>query len=410
MTDKLEVVRPESVGLCSERLARIDTHLERRYITPQKIAGALTLVARKGEVAHFSALGQMDLERNKPMREDTIFRIYSMTKPITSVALMMLYEHGHFQLDDPVYKYIPEWRNLRVYDLGNHPRWVTTPCERPMTIRDLFSHMSGLTYGFMERTNVDRAYRRLGVGREDSKDLRAMIEALAGLPLEFSPGTRWNYSVSTDVLGYLVEQMSGVPLDEYFRTQIFEPLGMIDTGFTVPPDKIDRFAANYTRGRDKKPRLEDDPATSVYAQPTTFFSGGGGLVSTAADYLQFCRMLLNQGELNGQRLLGRKTIELMTSNHLPDGRDLAELATGAFSETTYEGVGFGLGFSVQLDCARAQIVGSPGEYAWGGAASTAFWIDPSEDLITIFMTQLMPSRTFNFRGQLKSIIYPAIVD
>jgi len=410
MTDKLEVVRPESVGLCSERLARIDTHLERRYITPQKIAGALTLVARKGEVAHFSALGQMDLERNKPMREDTIFRIYSMTKPITSVALMMLYEHGHFQLDDPVYKYIPEWRNLRVYDLGNHPRWVTTPCERPMTIRDLFSHMSGLTYGFMERTNVDRAYRRLGVGREDSKDLRAMIEALAGLPLEFSPGTRWNYSVSTDVLGYLVEQMSGVPLDEYFRTQIFEPLGMIDTGFTVPPDKIDRFAANYTRGRDKKPRLEDDPATSVYAQPTTFFSGGGGLVSTAADYLQFCRMLLNQGELNGQRLLGRKTIELMTSNHLPDGRDLAELATGAFSETTYEGVGFGLGFSVQLDCARAQIVGSPGEYAWGGAASTAFWIDPSEDLITIFMTQLMPSRTFNFRGQLKSIIYPAIID
>jgi len=410
MTDKLEAVRPESVGLCSERLARIDTHLERRYITPQKIAGALTLVARKGEVAHFSALGQMDLERNKPMREDTIFRIYSMTKPITSVALMMLYEHGHFQLDDPVYKYIPEWRNLRVYDLGNHPRWVTTPCERPMTIRDLFSHMSGLTYGFMERTNVDRAYRRLGVGREDSKDLRAMIEALAGLPLEFSPGTRWNYSVSTDVLGYLVEQMSGVPLDEYFRTRIFEPLGMIDTGFTVPPDKIDRFAANYTRGRDKKPRLEDDPATSVYARPTTFFSGGGGLVSTAADYLQFCRMLLNQGELNGQRLLGRKTIELMTSNHLPGGRDLAELATGAFSETTYEGVGFGLGFSVQLDCARAQIVGSPGEYAWGGAASTAFWIDPSEDLITIFMTQLMPSRTFNFRGQLKSIIYPAIVD
>jgi len=237
-----------------------------------------------------------------------------------------------------------------------------------------------------------------------------MIEALAGLPLEFSPGTRWNYSVSTDVLGYLVEQMSGVPLDEYFRTRIFEPLGMIDTGFTVPPDKIDRFAANYTRGRDKKPRLEDDPATSVYARPTTFFSGGGGLVSTAADYLQFCRMLLNQGELNGQRLLGRKTIELMTSNHLPGGRDLAELATGAFSETTYEGVGFGLGFSVQLDCARAQIVGSPGEYAWGGAASTAFWIDPSEDLITIFMTQLMPSRTFNFRGQLKSIIYPAIVD
>jgi CubicO group peptidase (beta-lactamase class C family) len=410
MTRKLKVVRPETVGLCGDRLARIESHLTRRYIEPKKIAGALTLVARKGEVAYLSALGQMDIERNKPMAEDTIFRIYSMSKPITSVALMMLYEHGHFQLDDPVYKYIPEWRNLQVYQLGNHPRWVTTPCERPMTIRDLFCHMSGLTYGFMERTNIDRAYRRLGVGREDSKDLRAMIETLAGLPLEFSPGTRWNYSVSTDVLGYLIELISGIPLDEYFRTQIFEPLGMVDTGFTVPADQVDRFAANYTRGRDKRPRLEDDPATSLYTKPATFFSGGGGLVSTAADYLRFCRMLLNQGELDGHRILGRKTLELMTSNHLPEGRDLTEVATGAFSETTYEGVGFGLGFSVQLDCAKSQIVGSPGEYAWGGAASTAFWVDPSEDLIAIFMTQLMPSGTFNFRGQLKSIIYPAIVD
>ena len=410
MTRKLKVVRPETVGLCGDRLARIESHLTRRYIEPKKIAGALTLVARNGEVAYLSALGQMDIERNKPMAEDTIFRIYSMSKPITSVALMMLYEHGHFQLDDPVYKYIPEWRNLQVYQLGNHPRWVTTPCERPMTIRDLFCHMSGLTYGFMERTNIDRASRRLGVGREDSKDLRAMIETLAGLPLEFSPGTRWNYSVSTDVLGYLIELISGIPLDEYFRTQIFEPLGMVDTGFTVPSDQVDRFAANYTRGRDKRPRLEDDPATSLYTKPATFFSGGGGLVSTAADYLRFCRMLLNQGELDGHRILGRKTLELMTSNHLPEGRDLTEVATGAFSETTYEGVGFGLGFSVQLDCAKSQIVGSPGEYAWGGAASTAFWVDPSEDLIAIFMTQLMPSGTFNFRGQLKSIIYPAIVD
>ena len=410
MTARLETVRPETLGLCSERLARIDTHLMNRYIAPQKIAGALTLVARRGEIAYLSAIGKMDLERDKPMAVDTIFRIYSMSKPITSVGLMMLYEHGRFQLDDPVYKFIPEWRDLRVYELGNHPRWVTTPCERPMTIRDLFTHMSGLTYGFMERTNIDRAYRRLGIGREDSKDLRQMIEGLAGLPLEFSPGTRWNYSVSTDVLGYLIELMSGMPLDEYLRTEIFEPLGMPDTGFTVPADKVDRFAANYVRGPDKKPRLEDDPATSLYTRAVTFFSGGGGLVSTAADYLRFCRMLLNQGELDGRRLLGRKTLELMTSNHLPDGQDLATLATGAFSETTYEGIGFGLGFSVQLDLARSQIVGSPGEYAWGGAASTAFWIDPSEELITIFMTQLMPSRTFNFRGQLKSIIYGAIVD
>jgi len=406
----IEVVSPESVGLSSERLARIEAHLDRRYIAPQKIAGALTLVARKGEVAYLGTQGQMDIERSKPMAEDTIFRIYSMTKPITSVGLMMLYEHGHFQLDDPVYKFIPEWRDLRVYQTGNHPNWTTTPCQRPMTIRDLFTHMSGLTYDFMHRTNLDRAYRRLNVGRDRQKDLRAMVETLAGLPLEFSPGTAWNYSVSTDVLGYLIELISGTPLDEYFRREIFEPLGMIDTGFVVPEDKIDRFAANYTRGRDKKPYLEDDPETSVYARPTSYFSGGGGLVSTAADYLQFCRMLLNRGELNGHRLLGRKTLELMTSNHLPEGQDLTDLAVGAFSETTYEGVGFGLGFSVQLDLAKSQIVGSPGEFAWGGAASTAFWVDPAEDLITIFMTQLMPSGTFNFRGQLKSIIYPAIID
>jgi CubicO group peptidase (beta-lactamase class C family) len=261
----------------------------------------------------------MDIERSKPMTADTIFRIYSMSKPITAVGLMMLYEHGHFQLDDAVHKFIPEWRNLRVYQLGNHPNWVTMPCERPMTIRDLLTHTSGLTYDFMERTNVDRAYRRLHIGRDRQKDLRSMVETLAGIPLEFSPGTAWNYSMASDVVGYLIELISGMPLDEYFRQQIFEPLGMVDTGFVVPEDKIDRFAANYTPGRDKLPQLEDDPATSVYTQPTSFFSGGGGLVSTAADYLQFCQMLLGRGESNGHRLLGRKTLELMTSNHLPNG-------------------------------------------------------------------------------------------
>ncbi len=407
---QIDVVEPEAVGLSRERLQRIDRHLERRYLAPGKIAGALTVVARKGQVAYLSPLGRMDLARGKPMAEDTLFRIYSMTKPITSVALMMLYEHGLFQLDDPVHKFIPEWRDLRVHRLGKHPSWVTDPCERPMSIRDLFTHMSGLTYGFMERTNVDHAYRRLGIGRESQKNLREMVESLAEVPLEFSPGTRWNYSVSTDVLGYLVEVLSGMPLDEYFRSQIFEPLGMVDTAFQVPPEKLDRFAANYTRGRDKSLRLEDDPETSAFVKPVSFFSGGGGLVSTAADYLRFCRMLLNGGELDGARILGRKTIELMTLNHLPEGKDLTELALGGFAETTYEGVGFGLGFSVQLDCAKSQLVGSPGEYAWGGAASTVFWIDPSEELIVIFMTQFFPSGTFNFRGQLKSIIYPAIVD
>jgi CubicO group peptidase (beta-lactamase class C family) len=406
----MELARPENVGLSSERLARIDRHLERRYLDQKKIAGALTLIARRGRVAYLSPLGMMDLERGRPMREDTLFRIYSMTKPITSVALMTLYEHGHFRLEDPVHKFIPAWRNLAVYQGGNHPVFITSPVQRPMTVRDLLTHTAGLTYGFMERTNVDRAYRRLGIG-ERTGTLRETIDKLAGLPLEFSPGTRWNYSVATDVLGHLVEVISGKAFDVFLKEELFEPLGMRDTAFWVPPEKLERFATNYSRGPDKALRIEDAPETSPYAKPATYLSGGGGLVSTAADYLRFCQMLLGGGELDGARILGRKTIELMTLNHLPGGRDIAELNVGGqFSQVEYRGVGFGLGFSVTLDLARAQVVGSPGEYAWGGAASTAFWIDPREELVVVFMTQLMPSRTYNFRGQLKSLIYPALVD
>jgi CubicO group peptidase (beta-lactamase class C family) len=406
----MELVRPESVGLAAERLARIEEHLEGRYLASKKIAGALTLVARRGRIAHLKPVGLMDLERGVPMREDTLFRIYSMTKPITSVALMTLYERGAFQLEDPVHRFIPAWRDLRVFDGGNHPAFATRPCERPMTVRDLFTHTAGLTYGFMERTNVDRAYRRLGIG-ERGKTLEETIAALAKLPLEFSPGTRWNYSVATDVLGFLIERISGRRLDVFLREEIFAPLGMLDTAFHVPPEKIPRLATNYTRMPDKQLRVEDDRAKSVYAEPPAFLSGGGGLVSTAGDYARFCQMLLNGGELGGARILGRKTIELMTTNHLPGGRDLSQCNVGGqFSQVAYEGVGFGLGFSVTLDLARAQTVGSVGEYAWGGAASTAFWIDPREELIVIFMTQLMPSGTFNFRGQLKSIVYPAIAD
>ena len=407
--------RPEALGLSSERLARIDAHLKSRYVDPGKIAGALTLVARRGEIAHLSPVGLMDRERGKPISEDTIFRIYSMTKPITSVALMMLHEHGAFRLDDPVHKLIsvPAWRNLRVYQMGNHPTFLTAPCERPMTVRDLMTHMSGLTYGFMERTNVDAAYRKLGIGTTEKPfdgTLEEMVQLLATLPLEFSPGTAWNYSVSTDVLGYLVEVLSGERFDEYLRRHIFEPLGMCDTAFHVPPEKIDRFAACYDRGPGKKLRLQDDPMTSPYLAAPKLLSGGGGLVSTAADYLRFCRMLLGGGELDGARLLGPRTIDFMTRNHLPGGKDLTDLSVGAFSETPYEGTGFGLGFSVRLDPVQSGVIGSVGEYAWGGAASTIFWIDPSEDLIAIFLTQLMPSNTFNFRGQLQTIVYSSIID
>jgi CubicO group peptidase (beta-lactamase class C family) len=399
-----------AAGMSARALARISDHLMKRYIEPGKIAGALPVVYRKGALAYFEPLGRMDVERDKPMREDTIFRIYSMTKPITSVALMMLYEDGLFQLNDPVHRFIPQWRDLAVYEAGSVPNFLTRPVERAMTIKDLFTHTSGLTYGFMNRTNVDHAYRKLGIGAGEGITLRTMIDALAKVPLEFSPGTRWNYSVATDVLGYLVEVMSGLSFDEYLRRRLFEPLGMKDTGFSVAGDAVGRFAANYSRGADKKLRREDDPQNSVYLKPRTFFSGGGGLASTAHDYLRFCRMLLNGGELDGARILGRKTIELMTRNHLPNDEDLTRWALGSFSETANEGYGFGLGFSINLGPARTATIGSAGEYAWGGAASTIFWVDPAEELAVILMTQFMPSATFNFRGQLKTLVYPAIVD
>ncbi|MDJ0789581.1 MAG: serine hydrolase domain-containing protein [Myxococcota bacterium] len=403
---------PEELGLSSERLAHIDRHLQTRYIEPGKIAGALTVVARHGEIAYQSAIGLRDRERGTPMSDDTIFRVYSMTKPITSIALMQLTEQAHLQLDDPVHRFLPELRDLRVYQGGNHPRFLTTPCERPMSVRDLLRHTSGLTYGFMERTNVDAAYRKIGLGGEKrfGGTLAEFVEKLAGLPLEFSPGTAWNYSVSTDVLGRIVEVVSGQPFDSYLREHVFDPLGMVDTGFHVPASEAHRFAACYGRNVRRETVLQDDPETSPYLEPPRFLSGGGGLVSTAADYLRFCEMLRRGGELDGQRVIGRKTLQYMTRNHLPEGKDLTELSVGAFAEVSYEATGFGLGFSVMLDPVRSPQIGSTGEFAWGGAASTIFWVDPEEDLVVLFLTQLMPSGTFNFRGQLKQIVYGALVD
>ena len=398
-------------GISIDALQRLDRHLLERYIEPQKIAGCLTLISRRGEIAHLSALGMMDRERGKPMATDAIFRIYSMTKPITSVALMMLFERGAFQLSDPVARFIPQWKNLRVMTGGEYPDYATTPAERPMTVRDLLSHQSGLTYGFMEGA-LEAGYFKHEVyqaGAMRGRDLQSMIDRLAELPLKFSPGDNWNYGVSTDVCGYLVQELSGQRYDEYLREQIFEPLGMDDTGFHVPPEKQHRFAANYERGPDRQLRLLDDPADSHYLEEQTFFSGGGGLVSTAQDYQRFCQMLLNGGQLDGARILGPKTIDLMTQNHLPNNDELSARALGTFSETANDGVGFGLGFAVLLDLPRTQNVGSVGEYYWGGAASTIFWIDPAEDLIAIFMTQFMPSGTFNFRGQIKQLLYPGLV-
>ncbi len=406
----MDVVSPEQVGLSSAGLRRIDEHLRVRYLDPGRIAGALTLVARRGKVAFFSPVGLMDRERATAMRGDAIFRIYSMTKPVTSVALMMLHERGAFQLADPVHTWLPGWENLRVYRHGQYPNFVTKAAARPMTVRDLLTHMSGLSYGIMERTHLDATYRKLGVA-DGKGTLREMIDKLTPLPLEFSPGTRWGYSIATDVVARLVEILAGQPFDVYLREKIFEPLGMVDTSFRVAADKVERLAANYLRSADDTMTLLDDPADSTYALPKTFFSGSSGLTSTAADYFRFAEMLRRGGELDGARILGPRTIRYMTANHLPGGADLASLALeSSFSETRYDGVGFGLGFYVNVDPVRAQAPSSLGEFGWGGMASTTFWVDPAEDLTVVFMTQLVPSSALNIRGELKSIVYGAIIE
>lgn len=404
----LHLVTPESVGLDSGQLARVGAHLGKRYVEPGKIPGSITLVARRGQACFLDIQGHRDVERAAPMTEDSILRVYSMSKPITSLAMMTLHERGLFALDDPVHRFIPAWRNLGVWTAGSYPLFATAPPQRPMTIRDLLLHTSGLTYDFLRATNIDYAYRKLQVGLvRPGYTLQDMIDQLAQLPLEFSPGERWNYSVATDVLGYLVQIISGQSLAEYLRAVIFEPLGMVDTHFDIPPDKVDRFASCYTRNLHKTMELSDDGQHSEYAN-RTFYSGGGGLISTVGDYYRFCQMLLGGGTLDGTRIIGSRTLAFMTRNHLPGGADLSEMATGGFGESDHEGVGFGLGFASKLDPVRNGYPASTGSFFWGGLASTLFWVDPAEELVVIFMTQLVPSRTFNFRGQLENIIYGAL--
>jgi CubicO group peptidase (beta-lactamase class C family) len=401
-------VAPEEVGLSSERLERIDGWM-RRQVDSGRLPGILTMVARRGQVVWLRTAGDADVDRRAPVRPDTIFRIYSMTKPLTSVAIMMLYEEGLFQLDDPITRFIPAFRDMRVFAGGSRSMWESVPAERDINFRDLLTHTSGLTYGFLESTLVDAMYRDRGVDFQTSPEsLAAMVETAASLPLLAQPGTEWNYSIATDVLGHLVALISGVPFERFLRERVTGPLGMTDTDFHVPPEKIDRFAANYTPGEGGALRLIDDPRESRYGAPRLLCSGGGGLVSTAADYMRFCQFMLNKGELDGVRLLGRKTVELMTMNHLPG--DMAAMGQPRFSESPYTGIGFGLGFSVMLDPTRAQILGTPGEFAWGGAASTAFWVDPAEEMAVILLTQLMPSSTYPIRRELRVLTYQAIVD
>jgi CubicO group peptidase (beta-lactamase class C family) len=408
---------PKLTGLSTARLERITEHLERNYIASGKIAGCQVAVARHGHLAYFRSFGQMDRERGKPMSDDAIFRIYSMTKPITSVALMSLYERGYFQLNDPVSRFFPAWKDHRVWVSGRGKDMQTEAPARPVSMRDMLCHTGGLTYGAAlvaigaEPTNhpVDDVYAEVGVRRGRGETLMEFMDKLAKVPLRYQPGERWMYSLSTDVCGALVEKISGQRFDKYLAEHIFEPLGMKDTSFVVAPEKQDRFCANYRRNPDKSVQMIDDPAKSDYLTEPSFFSGGGGLTGTTEDYLRFCEMVRRGGELDGARVLGPRTIGLMRQNHLKGGKDLTQMAVGGFSETANEGVGFGLGFACTLDRVTSGSIAS-GDFYWGGAASTIFWVDQEEDLSVVFMTQLMPSGAFNFRGQLKSIIYSSIVE
>ena len=400
--------KPESLGMCSKRLARLDRLLAERYVTPGKLPCALLQVTREGQLVHRAVLGNASIETGAPLAEDSIVRIYSMTKPITSVAFMMLVEEGLVALDDPVHRFIPTWRDLGVYAAGLPGAFQTRPTDSPMRMIDLLRHTSGLTYGFQTRTNVDAAYRSGKIDPfEQSQGLEGFIDELSRMPLEFSPGTAWNYSVSTDVLGYLVGKISGMRFEQFLQQRILGPLGMVDTAFHVPDEKASRFAQCYVNSASGK--LLPLGGRS-FREPALAPSGGGGLVSTASDYMRFCEAMRCGGVLGEVRLLGPKTVKLMRFNHLPGGRDLAEMSVSMFSEATYRGVGFGLGFAMTTDVARTGIAGSEGEYWWGGAASTAFWIDPVEDVCVVFLTQFMPSSLYPIRRELRTMINAAILD
>jgi CubicO group peptidase (beta-lactamase class C family) len=401
---------PADLGFDADRLQRLDAVLH-QYVDKGKIPGVQTLVSRRGELVHRDCYGYRDVEGGLPVEPDTIYRIYSMTKPLTSVALMMLYEEGQFLLENPVSRWIPELADLQVWTGGTAEAPETRPLDSPLTVHQVLTHTSGLTYGFQYAHPVDAMYRERALGDFFTRPTYTLAESmglLGEVPLLFEPGTRWNYSMSTDVCGRLVEVMSGMGLDDFFRTRIFEPLGMVDTGFVTRESDLDRCCPLYVFQAGKGMRLL--AKAEAMAEPTPFLSGGGGLHSTADDYLRFCHLLVNGGELDGVRLLSPRTLRFMTTNHLPDGRTLNEMGQSTFSEVAMGGTGFGLGFSVLLDPAASKSLGSAGQYAWGGAASTAFWIDPAEDLAVVFMTQLLPSNTYPLRRHLQAGVYQALVD
>lgn len=400
---------PETHGFDARRLARLDALLSDRYVTPCLLPNAQLLIARDGEIVHFSHHGAAR-EGGAPIDATSLFRIASMTKPITSIAFMMLVEEGKVAVDTPVHHVLPEFKGIGVYNGGGGGvPFMTKPTTEPMRMLDLLRHTSGLTYGFQNRSNVDAAYREGKLENwHGNFDLDEFVGALGKIPLEFSPGDAWNYSVATDVLGAIIQRVSGMKLDDFYRTRIFEPLGMHDTFFAVPEDKVDRLTDCYDWVPGGKPKMFDRGEKSAWSRQPRFLSGGGGLVSTALDYHRFCTMCLNGGTLDGVRIVGRKTLQLMTLNHLPGGKDLASLSKSLFSETQNAGTGFGLGFAVNMDVAKSMMPGSVGEYYWGGMFSTAFFIDPVERIHMVFMTQLRPSSAYPIRRELKTLIYSAL--
>jgi CubicO group peptidase (beta-lactamase class C family) len=406
----IERVDPAEAGLNADRLKRIPAYFE-GYIEKRKMPCCAVLVARGGQAAHLSFQGATEMGGAHAIDENTIYRIYSMTKPITSVAAMMLFEEGLIRLDHEVSRYIPEFGDVQVFDGGTAEAPKLKKPDRPIMVRDLFLHTSGITYAFLQQTPVDAIYRARKLEYSAWQgDLKSFCEALAQAPLVFSPGDKWNYSNSTDVLGRVVEVASGMNLDQFFQKRIFGPLGMADTGFHVAGDKLDRLMACYWRNPLSGEIIQSDPAggASTYAKKPNVFSGGGGLASTIGDYFKFCRMLGNGGEQDGVRILSPKTLEFMTMNHLPGGKTIREMGDNTFSESRMDGSGFGLGWAVTTDVVATTQPGSVGTFSWGGMASTFFWIDPVEDLIAIQMTQLMPSGAYPIRPQLQQLVYAAI--
>lgn len=392
---ELPVAKPESVGMSSERLAKVDAVMD-NLVKEKKLAGGIIMIARQGKVVHLKSHGMMDLEAQKPMRDDALLRIYSMSKAITTVAALTLYDEGKLKLDDPVSKYLPEVKNSRV--IGKDGPSVP---DHPMTVRDLMLHTSGLTYGASGIEASDKKYRELKVMDFDST-LAQMAAKLGDVPLIFAPGTDWSYGISTDVLGRVVEVVSGKTLDVYFQERIFSPLDMTDTGFSVPADKLDRFAANYTSDGKGNLTLREAAKDSEYLKQRKLLSGGGGLISTARDYMRFLMMVAQGGELGGTRILKQSTVNLMTTNQLPESVGWIK-----FGGQVREGVGFGLGFSVREKMSDWDAQGHLGEYGWGGAASTHYWSSPKDDLIVITMEQTMPF-TFLTEFAVKGLIYDAI--